>query len=802
MLNRHRALAAIIAGSTLLLASGAHAQDSAPPTSTTPATPTSGLVAPKLTKNVDPTYPPAKLAAGERAKVVLLLTIDATGHVTDAAVTTSAGAEFDGSALLAARELGFEGALRDGKPIAAKIPFVFTFDFKDEPPPATSDAPATTPSAPATPAAPVDPLAGAAVTDIDVKGERASREVTRRAITGAEILRIPGTRGDALRSIENLPGVARPPGLSGLLIVRGSAPQDTQVFVDGTTIPIAYHFGGLTSVVPSEMLERIDFYPGNFSAQYGRAMGGVIDIGIRSPRKDGIHGLAQVDLLDARVLAEAPLGDSTRVMVAGRRSWVDAWIGPVMEKTGAAISTAPRYYDYQAQIEHDFSARTTGRVLLFGSDDRLAINASNPSAADPAIGGDISSTTTFWRLQARLDSRIGNDVRWINTASIGQDMLHGTVGGNFWNVTELPIDVRSDLSARLTPQVTVIGGVDIQTVHYDLSTKFPPFVDPSRAPGPLFAQQPDRLDANASTVRPGAYVMLDVSPVPALKILPGIRVDYAHPSDAWTVDPRLAVRWDVASTHRTTLKAGIGAFHQPPQPQEIIAPVGTPGVGPSRAMHYSVGVEQELSRNVELSVEGFYKDLDHVVEQQSASSSASGVAYANTGSGRVYGAEFLLRYKPDSHFFGWIAYTLSKSDRRETDEVAWHPYQYDQRHILTALGSYQLGRGWELGARWRYTSGDRYTPFVGGVADFDAGAYSPVQSTKLYSASSPAFHQLDVRVEKTWTFPSWKLSAYLDVQNVYNRPNAEGAAYNYNYSRTDVVPGLPILPIIGLRGEL
>jgi len=99
-------------------------------------------------------------------------------------------------------------------------------------------------------------------------------------------------------------------------------------------------------------------------------------------------------------------------------------------------------------------------------------------------------------------------------------------------------------------------------------------------------------------------------------------------------------------------------------------------------------------------------------------------------------------------------------------------------------------------------SGNPSTPYVGGVADFDAGAYTPVQSTQLYSASDPAFHRLDVRLEKTWTFASWKLSGYLDVQNVYNRQNAEGAQYNYNYSRTQVVPGLPILPILGVRGEL
>ncbi|MFK5282723.1 TonB-dependent receptor plug domain-containing protein, partial [Lacticaseibacillus paracasei] len=85
--------------------------------------------------------------------------------------------------------------------------------------------------------------------------------------------------GDALRSLQNLPGLARAPFLSGSLIVRGSAPGDTQVLVDGMPLPLLYHFGGLSSTIPTNMLDRIDFYPGNFSARFGRAVGGVVDIG-------------------------------------------------------------------------------------------------------------------------------------------------------------------------------------------------------------------------------------------------------------------------------------------------------------------------------------------------------------------------------------------------------------------------------------------------------------------------------------------------------------------------------------------
>ena len=69
-------------------------------------------------------------------------------------------------------------------------------------------------------------------------------------------------------------------------------------------------------------------------------------------------------------------------------------------------------------------------------------------------------------------------------------------------------------------------------------------------------------------------------------------------------------------------------------------------------------------------------------------------------------------------------------------------------------------------------------------------------------SADPAFHRLDVRIDKTWDFKAWKLTAYLDLQNAYFRQNPEGRMYNYNYSRSDAVKGLPILPILGVRGEL
>jgi hypothetical protein len=107
-----------------------------------------------------------------------------------------------------------------------------------------------------------------------------------------------------------------------------------------------------------------------------------------------------------------------------------------------------------------------------------------------------------------------------------------------------------------------------------------------------------------------------------------------------------------------------------------------------------------------------------------------------------------------------------------------------------------------VGARFRYITGRPYTPYVGGLVDFDAGAYSPVEASEANSARLPARHQLDLRVDKMWEFSSWKLAAYLDVQNVYNRENTEDIGYNYDFSDSQPLPGLPILPILGIRGEL
>ena len=792
----HRRFIAVTA-LALLVSNAAYAQDPEPLPATTTLTP------PKLVKAAQPEYPKAKLESGENAVVALVLTLDEAGKVVDATVSSSAGEDFDQSAIAAAKQLEFEPARRGDQPVAAKIAFRFQVEAQVPAAPAAA-VPVRVPAAPA----PVKTPAAEPELEIAVEGERPPREPTQRTLTAEEIQKMPGTNGDALRSLGNMPGVARVGAFDGLLVVRGSSPRDTQVFIDGTNVPLVYHFGGLSSVVPSEILERIDFYPGNFGPQYGRATGGIVDVGVRSPRKDKLGGLLQVDLIDARVLVEGPINESTRFMLGGRRSWLDTWLKPALKEAGVGVTTAPVYYDYQAMLEHDLTKDTKLRLFAFGSADRMELTLNSPDSKDPALGGDAGLHENFWRVQGRVDTRPTDNVRWTTTVSVGQDGEDTTIGQMYLNYTTLNLQGRSDVRAKVSPFLTAIAGIDVQYDRYDVSYRFPAtsFEDDADT-GPVFGRPMVELEGKATVTRPAGYAMLELTPISSLKLLPGVRADYDQGTKRWSADPRIGARWDVhAGYPRTTVKGGAGLFHQPPEPYESIEPFGNDGLKSESAMHYSLGFEQELARPLELSVEGFYKDLkDIVVSAPSADTTENSLTYRNLGVGRSYGSEFLLRYKPlrgENGFFGWLAYTLSRTERADAEGADYYRYDYDQTHILTALGSYKFGRGWQIGARFRYVTGSPYTPEIGGTVDYDAGSYAPVSSLDRNGSRMPAFHQLDLRIDKTWRKKDGAFSVYLDVQNAYNHQNTEAINYNFDYSETSATKGLPILPIIGFKGEL
>ena len=132
-------------------------------------------------------------------------------------------------------------------------------------------------------------------------------------------------------------------------------------------------------------------------------------------------------------------------------------------------------------------------------------------------------------------------------------------------------------------------------------------------------------------------------------------------------------------------------------------------------------------------------------------------------------------------------------------------FNFDQTHIFTAVGNYRLGRGWEIGARFRVVSGSLRNTQTYGFYDATVGAYIPLTAYPPFGERNPLFHQLDVRIDKTWILNQdlgHKLSVYLDIWNAYNQGNVEGVGYNFNFTQRTNTTGLPIIPSIGMRIEL
>ncbi len=233
--------------------------------------------------------------------------------------------------------------------------------------------------------------------DVTVTASRPRKEVSRTVIAADEIDKVPGGAGDPLTVVQNFAGVAR--SIEGFLIVRGSAPEDSQFFLDGTTIPFIYHFGGLKSVFPNGILESIEFYPGNFSPMYGRATGGIVDVRVKELKPKKVGGYADVSLLDTGVFLEVPLGDKGGIALAGRRSYIDGVLNlAVPSDAPVSLVTAPVYYDFHLLGNYRPSPAHDLRTYFLLSDDRLELLFDNPADIEPGFEGNrINNATTSYR---------------------------------------------------------------------------------------------------------------------------------------------------------------------------------------------------------------------------------------------------------------------------------------------------------------------------------------------------------------------------------------------------------------------
>jgi hypothetical protein len=612
-----------------------------------------------------------------------------------------------------------------------------------------------------------------------------------------EVRRLPGSSNDALKSLQSLPGVGRVPFGLGGLVLRGTSPRDSNVYLDGMEVPLLYHFGGLASFYPSSNLKSLELIGGGYSSEYGRGQGGVVLIESKEGRSDKWRASSEMSLIDVSLQADGPSSKAGAWTFGVRRSTVDAAL-PLVTSTTKVVS-APRYYDGQVRYDAKLGPRTKLAAQLIGSDDNIAIIYGKEKNKKFEYG------TRFARLGAKLTHEwresdlvvapwFGVDEYTLQSTSQRLTSNNQPFGGRARYTRRFGLG-----EVRLGAEVSA-GGFEVASMTATESGMSEVGSSNSYQNSALWAESEVNLLGRKLNLRPG------------------LRTEHYSLSSETVVDPRLVVTHELDSG--LTVRESLGLFHQPPSVSDSIW--GNEDLTSSHSIQATMGAAYPLTKALTISATGFYSDLRnlavddptasmdslrHFYDSKIGSLSSSREFMAkqfgtfstlrNTGAGQNYGAELHAKYVGERGF-GWLAYTGSVARRRDTQASNddWHRYVLDQPHVLTMVGSHKISSAWQVGARARYATGNPVTPIEGGQA-IGNEKFIPITG-EAFSERLPDFFQLDLRIDRQWKRPWGTVGAFLDLQNVTNRKNVEGRSYEDDFSSYETTDGLPLFPAFGI----
>lgn len=629
-----------------------------------------------------------------------------------------------------------------------------------------------------------------------VIGKYDKRDDQAQSLTQAEFLKAPGSfGGDPVRAAQNLPGVAQT-GASAQIIVQGASPDDTAYLINGHRVPLVFHFGGLSSVIIPEAVDRVELLPSGYGPEYSRATGGIIGLTTKEPKRDRIHGLAFIDLLNSGGLVEGPINEKSNFLVAGRYSYIGQVLKAVAkENDDFELTAAPTYYDFTSIYNYQLNEKSKFRTTLVASKDQLELVLNKAANNDPDLRGDFYNRTEFFRIIPQVVTQLDGKSKMDHSLAVGKDAILVNIGGRYLDVNLDVISQRSEYVREWSPKSKTYLGLDNYWSDARVGINLPNSYSVGGVGNPFSVGENRRFEYTGAESHLGAYLRQEFKPSEDSKwtFLPNLRADHFTINSDSRLQPRFQTRyqWDPS----LLLRASVGQYVQPPQPQESSSQYGNKNIRSPYAIHYTVGFLKDFrnggTQGLELTNNYFYKELKDVVIPDVRSN------YKNDGTGTIIGGEVQAKYRKDD-WSSQLVYTYLKS-RRYIPGFGTSPSEFDQTHNVNLIGAYYRGR-WTFSSRFRYVTGSPYTPVNGGTFDADNDVYIPNRG-QIYSQRFDSFNQLDVRVERRTVYETWILTAYVDILNFYNSANAQNIEYSYDYTQKKKVRGLPILPTVGLKGE-
>ena len=622
-------------------------------------------------------------------------------------------------------------------------------------------------------------------------------QVSTRSLDIRDIRAVPAlAESDLLRTVQLLPGVIARNDYSVGLNVRGGDADQNLVLLDGQVVFNPFHLGGLVSTFADDAVQGFDFLAGGFPARYGGRLSSVLDVAEREGGTSGLHGSVAASLLSAKLHLEGPLpGGAGSWIVAGRRTYAD--------KLVAAFSAEEFPYHFQDVLGRATLPDVFGGVLSvsgFASGDffRLA----------------LSEATTG---QAQQDFRFdwGNGVAGLAyRRAVG---AHGTLTQHA-GVSRFyaDIDVGPDLFTfrNSVQRIGLSGDLEYRLGWHDLAAGY---VLERHAITYVAGSPGVELDFGTFRYRPAAleaYVEDQWRPRAWLLLRPGVRFTTVSGAGFRGVAPRFSAKAFLSTNTALSVAAGrYTQYVQSLRDEEIPITLFEFWIGADTAVpvssadHAVLGIEHWFSPDLSVSLEGYWKRLRNLVDQNPADDPAVHGDEFRLARGRAYGLDLYVR-KTAGRVTGWLAYSLGKVTRVTAEGERFAPAQ-DRRHNLNVVASLSgfLDAEWTL--RFGYGSPLPYTAIAGQwiqrFYDPDRNLFVGTSLEPYRSARNteryPAYARVDLAARWTfrWLGARWHPTAQL--LNAAARTNVFVYFYDYD-QRPPVRRGLsqfPLVPTVGLE---
>ncbi|MBK7256966.1 MAG: TonB-dependent receptor [Ignavibacteriae bacterium] len=555
-----------------------------------------------------------------------------------------------------------------------------------------------------------------------------------------------------------------------------------------------------------DLLESVTLNAGGFGAAWGNRLSSVMEMHLREGSRDGFAAQVNMDMTGFGGVAEGPLADSSASwLLSFRHSYLDL----LVHAFSVGNTVAPRMMDGQGKVTIDLSPNDQVNVLEMFSQDRLSTDHATAVENEMMYYGD----------QNNLQNSAGGTWRHLwGAAGVSHLTLSHTVmkftetfrdiGSQeilFANRSdEQSLDLRNTNRFALGRSGSIECGVDLRREVSTYDNRFGATTDQLGTPTPEV-----RILRDLSTTTAGAFASLSVEPVKDLTATAGVRVDHFGSSSRTWLSPRLAVMYKVSDL--TTLSAAAGLYVQSLPHVILSQSASTSALREPDARHLVLGVGHLLSEDTRLTIEGYWKGSRHLpvdvaqpqlflLDEIFTGSTFIGnhAAISDAGEARAYGIEVMLQKKLARDFYGLASLSLGRSQYKALDGV-WRDRVFDNRVSFCMEGGYKPNEKWDFSLRWVYGGGVPYTPLdIVASGKINAGV---LDASRVNGERLPAYHSLNVRVDRRFNFDRSSLVVYLSAWNVYDRQNVASYFWNKITASPDTEYQFGMLPILGVEYE-